>query len=201
MKDGETIDTWKKKIGLRTMKVCTQKDQYGESFSAQVNGVCIFAMGADYIPEDCILSRVTIEKTYNLIKQYRDANFNMIRVWGGGNYPGDAFYDACDEMGIIVWQDFMFACACYNLTEDFEENIKAEFVDNIRRIRSHPSLGLWCGNNEMEMFASYGGFEITPKLKSDYIKIYEYIIPSRFTNLMLIMLNTADSLALRTGKL
>lgn len=177
MKDGETIDTWEKKIGLRTMTVCTQKDEYGESFSNEVNGICIFAMGADYIPQDCILSRVTPERTYNLIKQCRDANFNMIRVWGGGNYPGDAFYDACDEMGIIVWQDFMFACACYNLTEDFEENIKAEFIDNIRRIRSHPSLGLWCGNNEMEMFASYGGFEITPKLKSDYIKIYEYIIP------------------------
>lgn len=177
IKNDVTLDTWEKRIGLRTMTVRTQKDEYGKSFSSEVNGVCIFAMGADYIPEDCILSRVTPERTYNLIKQCRDANFNMIRVWGGGNYPNDAFYDACDEMGIIVWQDFMFACANYNLTEEFEENIKAEFVDNIRRIRSHPSLGLWCGNNEMEMFSSYGEFEITPKLKSDYIKIYEYIIP------------------------
>ena len=134
-------------------------------------------MGADYIPEDNILSRVTPKRTLSLLKQCKDANFNVIRVWGGGNYPSDAFYDSCDELGLVVWQDFMFACANYNLTDEFEENIKAEFVDNIRRIRSHPSLGLWCGNNEMEMFAEYGGWGITPKLKSDYIKIYEYIIP------------------------
>lgn len=171
------LDSWERRIGLRTMTVSIEKDEYGESFAHEVNGIKIFAMGADYIPEDNILSRVTPERTYNLLKQCRDAHFNAIRVWGGGNYPYDAFWDACDELGLMVWQDFMFACAHYNLTEEFEGNIKAEFVDNIRRIRNHPSLALWCGNNEMEQFAAVGHWDLTPKLKSDYIKIYEYIIP------------------------
>jgi beta-mannosidase len=174
---GRQEDAWERRIGLRSMTMHIEKDEYGESFAYEVNGIDIFAMGADYIPEDNILSRVTPERTYNLLKQCCDAHFNSIRVWGGGNYPYDAFYDTCDELGLIVWQDFMFACANYNLTKEFEENIKAEFVDNIRRICSHPSLGLWCGNNEMEMFAANGSWDITPKLKSDYIKIYEYIIP------------------------
>lgn len=173
----EELDTWKRRIGLRTMTVSIEKDEYGESFAHKVNGVKVFAMGADYIPEDNILSRVTPKRTYNLLKQCKDAHFNAIRVWGGGNYPYDEFWDACDELGLMVWQDFMFACANYNLTEEFEENIKAEFIDNIRRIRSHPSLALWCGNNEMEMFVASDNWEVTPKLKSDYVKIYEYIIP------------------------
>jgi beta-mannosidase len=174
---GKKLDTWEKRIGLRTMSMSITKDEYGESFAHEVNGVKIFAMGADYIPEDNILSRVTRERTYDLLKQCKDAHFNSIRVWGGGNYPYDAFWDACDELGLMVWQDFMFACAHYNLTEEFEENIKSEFIDNIKRIRSHPSLALWCGNNEMEQFAAVGHWDLTPKLKSDYIKIYEYIIP------------------------
>ena len=79
---------------------------------------------------------------------------NCIRVWGGGYYPDDFFYDICDELGLLVWQDFMFACAVYNLTDAFEENITAEFVDNVRRLRHHASLALWCGNNEMEQFVA-----------------------------------------------
>lgn len=173
----QELDIWERRIGLRTMTMSTIKDEYGESFAHEVNGIKVFAMGADYIPEDNILCRVTPDRTYNLLKQCKDAHFNVIRVWGGGNYPYDAFWDACDELGLMVWQDFMFACANYNLTDEFEENIKSEFIDNIKRIRSHPSLALWCGNNEMEMFVELGGWDITPKLKSDYIKIYEYIIP------------------------
>ena len=170
-------DSWEKKIGLRTMTISREEDEFGESFAHVVNGVKIFAMGADYIPEDNILSRVTPERTYHLLKQCKDANFNCIRVWGGGNYPYDAFWDACDELGLVVWQDFMFACAVYHLTEEFEENIKAEFIDNIKRIRSHPSLGLWCGNNEMEMFTKSEEYSKSALVKSDYIKMYEYIIP------------------------
>ncbi|MBU3112927.1 beta-mannosidase [Clostridium lacusfryxellense] len=177
MQEGVKLDIWDRRIGLRTMTMNIEKDEFGESFAHEVNGIKIFAMGADYTPEDNILSRVTPDRTYNLLKQCNDAHFNVIRVWGGGNYPYDAFWDACDELGLIVWQDFMFACANYNLTEEFEENIKAEFKDNIKRIRSHPSLALWCGNNEMEMFVDVGIWDLTPKLKSDYIKIYEYIIP------------------------
>lgn len=177
LKDKKVLDTWEKRIGLRTMTMHVEEDEYGKSFAHEVNGVQIFAMGADYIPEDNILSRVTKERTYELLKQCKDANFNTIRVWGGGNYPYDGFWDACDELGLIVWEDFMFACAVYELTEEFEDNIRHEFIDNIRRIRHHASLGLWCGNNEMEMFVDAGLWGVTPALKSDYIKMYEYILP------------------------
>ena len=178
------LDTWKRRIGLRTMKVHREKDEWGEQFCHEVNGVKIFAMGADYIPEDNILPRVTPERTYHLLLQAKNANHNCIRVWGGGNYPYDAFWDACDELGLVVWQDFMFACAVYNLTEEFEENITAEFIDNIKRIRHHASLGLWCGNNEMEMFVARGGrFWLSkPGQKSDYVKMYEYILPKLVKN-------------------
>ncbi|MDO4340149.1 MAG: glycoside hydrolase family 2 protein [Eubacteriales bacterium] len=176
--EGEAVlDSWKRRIGLRTMTMCVEKDEYGESFCHMVNGVKVFAMGADYIPEDNILARVTPERTYHLLLQAKNANYNCIRVWGGGNYPDDAFWDACDELGLMVWQDFMFACAVYHLTEEFEENITAEFIDNIKRIRHHASLGLWCGNNEMEMFVEQGNWVNSPKEKSDYVKMYEYIIP------------------------
>ena len=117
------------------------------------------------------------ERTYELLKQARDAHFNCIRVWGGGNYPYDGFWDACDELGLVVWEDFMFACAIYDLTDEFEQDIIGEFIDNIKRIRHHASLGLWCGNNEMEMFVKEGMWITRPKEKSDYVKIYEYIIP------------------------
>jgi beta-mannosidase len=134
-------------------------------------------MGADYIPEDNILSRVTEKRTRKLLEQCAAANFNAVRVWGGGHYPSDAFFDICDELGLIVWLDFMFACAVYDLTDAFEANIRAELADNIKRIRHHPSLGLWCGNNEMEMFVDQGNWVSNPKQKADYIKMYEYIFP------------------------
>ncbi len=176
--NGETeLDSWKRRIGLRTLTVHREKDQWGESFCHQVNGVDIFAMGADYIPEDNLLPRVNPERTRRLLSDARAANLNTIRVWGGGYYPDDYFYDICDELGLLVWQDFMFACAVYNLTEEFEENIKAEFVDNIRRLRHHPSLALWCGNNEMEMFVSFGSWLKNKRQAADYIKMYEYILP------------------------
>lgn len=176
-KDGRLLDTWSRRIGLRTLTVNTEKDEYGERFAHEINGVRIFAMGADYIPEDNILPRVTPERTRNLLQQAKDANFNCIRVWGGGNYPSDAFWDICDEMGLLVWEDFMFACAVYHLSEEFEENITAEFVDNIKRIRHHASLALWCGNNEMESFAGSGLWVSRQQERADYIKMYEYIIP------------------------
>jgi beta-mannosidase len=177
IKDGELLDIWEKRIGLRTMTVCRKKDKYGEAFAHEVNGIKIFAMGADYIPEDNILSRCTPNRTKKLLEQCRAANYNMIRVWGGGYYPPDYFWDACDELGFIVWEDFMFACAVYDLTEEFEENIRQEFIDNIRRIRHHASLGLWCGNNEIEMVIDIGAENCTLKQKADYVKLYEYIIP------------------------
>lgn len=177
MDGSREVDRWEKRIGLRTMTVHREKDVYGESFAHEVNGVQIFAMGADYIPEDNIFGRITGERTRKLLEQCRAANFNCIRVWGGGFYPHDDFYDACDELGLVVWQDLMFACAVYELTEDFDKNIRAEIRDNVRRLRHHASLGLWCGNNEMEMFVDEGQWVNTLKQKADYIKMYEYIIP------------------------
>ncbi len=175
--DGRTLDTYQHKIGLRTLTMHIEKDQWGTSFAACVNGVDVFSMGADYIPEDAILPRVTRSRTRRLLEDAVLANHNCVRVWGGGHYPSDDFYELCDELGLMVWQDFMFACASYELTDAFEENIRAEFRDNIVRLRNHPSLALWCGNNEMEQFAAMGVWVESPKQKSEYIRMYEYIIP------------------------
>ncbi len=175
--DGKVVDSNKKHIGLRTMTIIREKDEWGESFAHSVNGLSFFAMGADYIPEDNIFSRITPERTRRLLKQCVDANFNAIRVWGGGAYPSDEFLDICDELGLVVWMDFMFACANYKLDFDFEVNISAEIRDNVRRIRHHASLGLWCGNNEMEMFAEQKQYDGTDVTKAHYIRMYEHIIP------------------------
>ena len=175
--DGRELDAWTRRIGLRTLTVRREKDEWGECFCHCVNGVDVFAMGADYIPEDNLLPRVTRERTRRLLSDARAANMNCVRVWGGGYYPSDDFYDACDELGLLVWQDFMFACAVYNLTEAFEENIRAEFTDNIRRLRHHASLALWCGNNEMEQFVAEGSWVSGKRQVADYIKMYEYILP------------------------
>jgi beta-mannosidase len=171
------IDSWERRYGLRTLTVRRRKDKWGESFAHEVNGVPVFAMGADYIPEDSIFSRITPERTRRLLEQCAAANFNTIRVWGGGYYPDDFFYDICDEIGFIVWQDCMFACAVYDLTEEFDRNIRAELADNVKRLRHHASLGLWCGNNEMEMFVDTMQWVSSLKQKADYIKMYEYIFP------------------------
>jgi beta-mannosidase len=179
LRDGTPLDIWQRRYGLRTMTMTIAPDAHGKSFAPTVNGVQIFAMGADYIPEDNLFGRVTPQRTRSLLEQCIAANYNFIRVWGGGYYPSDDFYDTCDELGLLVWQDFMFACAVYHLTPEFEENIRAEFVDNIRRLRHHASLGLWCGNNEMEQEAhdNVGNWWHDPLYKSDYIKMYEYLIP------------------------
>ena len=174
---GQLLDVWEKRIGLRTMTVHREPDAWGEGFAHRVNGVDIFAMGADYIPEDNLLTRVDRAKTERLLRDCAAAHFNTIRVWGGGCYPSDDFYDLCDQLGLIVWQDFTFACAVYELSDAFEENIRAELIDNIKRLRHHPSLGLWCGNNEMEMFVEQGKWVSSPKQKSDYVKMYQYIFP------------------------
>ena len=180
LRDGEIIDQTEKRIGLRTLTIRREKDEYGESFAQEVNGIIYFAMGADYIPEDCILSRINAARTRDLLGQAVAANHNSIRVWGGGYYPDDFFWDICDELGLVVWMDFMFACGVYGLTDpEFERNMTEEFIQNVKRIRNHASLGLWCGNNEMESFyhANILGFDKQKKFAADYIKLHEYIIP------------------------
>lgn len=174
---GTVLDVWSRRIGLRTMTVNTQQDEWGECFAHEVNGVKIFAMGADYIPEDNILSRVTAERTKKLLQDAVQAHHNCIRVWGGGYYPDDWFFDLCDELGLIVWQDFMFACASYELDGAFARNVSAEIRENVRRIRHHACLGLWCGNNEIESQTLDRAWKPSEKQKCDYIKLFEYIIP------------------------
>ncbi len=184
-----TGDTRVWRIGLRTMTVSREKDEWGEEFCHVVNGVKVFAMGADYIPEDNILARVTPERTRRLLEDCKAANFNAIRVWGGGYYPDDAFYDICDELGLMVWQDLMYACAFYDLTPDFERSIRVEAHQNVARLRHHASLALICGNNEMEMFMAgansalinHRTWEFVPTYPhhiTDYVKMFEYILPA-----------------------
>lgn len=209
---GEELDQTQKKIGLRTVTVDTspfpeeERDPHigpqvredrkeGRHFDFVVNGLRIFAMGGDYIPEDNILQRVTRDRTEILIRDAAEAHYNCIRIWGGGYYLDDFFYDLCDEYGLLLWQDFMFACASYELTEDFEENLKAEFTEVVRRLRHHASMSVWCGNNEMEaqvledhwngefneLIPGMGGIRpvhhASNKQYYDYIKLYEYILP------------------------
>lgn len=173
----EVSTTQKRRIGLRTLTMRRDKDEWGESFAMEVNGQCVFSMGADYIPEDNILSRMDRERTRALLENCRQAHFNVIRVWGGGFYPADWFYDLCDEMGLVVWQDMMFACANYRLTDDFVTSIRREITQNVRRIRHHASLGIWCGNNEMEQFALVREFEGDDITAADYLIQNEFIIP------------------------
>lgn len=184
-----TGDTRMWRIGLRTMTVSREKDEWGEEFCHVVNGMKLFAMGADYIPEDNILARVTPERTRRLLEDCKAANFNAIRVWGGGYYPDDAFYDICDELGLMVWQDLMYACAFYDLTPDFERSIRVETHQNVARLRHHASLALICGNNEMEMFMAgansalinHRTWEFVPTYPhhiTDYAKMFEYILPA-----------------------
>ncbi len=166
------------RIGLRCATVLRNKDRWGECFAAMVNGQPFFSMGADYIPEDSILSRRSRERTAALLADCRDAHFNAIRVWGGGFYPDDDFFDLCDEMGLVVWEDLMFACANYRLTESFVNSITKEIRQNVRRLRHHASLLLWCGNNEMEQFALERVYDGTDETAADYLIQNEYIIPA-----------------------
>lgn len=159
IKDRDVIDSKDISIGLRTVKLVQQPDPDGKgrSFYFEVNGRPVFAKGANYIPNDVFLIRVSPEKYEFIIKSAAEANMNMLRVWGGGIYENDIFYDLCDKYGIMVWQDFMFACAMYPGNDDFLENVRQEAIDNVKRMRNHPSIVLWCGNNEIE--AAWGEYE------------------------------------------
>lgn len=166
-------------LGLRTMTISQEKDEWGSEFAFMVNGIKIFAKGANYIPEDLVYSRITRDRMEYLLESCAKANFNLIRVWGGGYYPSDTFYEICDSLGLIVWQDLMYACNVYELTGEFEENIIEETKDNVRRIRHHASLGLWCGNNELEAaWCEWADFKRhLAQLRDDYIKQFVYILP------------------------
>ncbi len=180
---GRALDRHVRRIGLRTLTVSQEEDRWGKEFCFINNGVRVFAMGANYIPEDQLLPRCTAERTRRLLADCLAANYNFIRVWGGGVYPGDAFYDWCDEHGVIVWQDFMFACSAYLLTPAFEATVRQELRDNIIRLRNHPALGLWCGNNEIESAWEGWGIPDDPEARADYLRLFEGIIPETLRTL------------------
>ncbi len=148
--DGKMLDSKCVKIGFRDIKLVRERDKDDESFYFTVNGIPVFAKGANWLPADSFPSRITAEKYQFLLRSAADANMNMLRVWGGGLYESDLFYDLCDELGILVWQDFLFACCAYPATSEFLGNVKEEVTHQIRRLSSHACVALWCGNNENE---------------------------------------------------
>jgi len=190
-KNNGVLESREFKTGLRKLGIRQEYDRWGRSFEFEINGIPIFARGADYIIEDNLMSRYSYKRTENLIKDCAEANFNCIRVWGGGIYPDDDFFNLCDQYGIIVWQDFMFSCSIYPVDKEFIGNVEQELECNIKRIRNHPSLGLWCGNNEVEWIIdmidkqSFIGEPIRKDMlplpmkmiKKMYSRLFEDIIP------------------------
>ena len=175
--DQDIIHQQVKRIGLRSLSLKREPDHFGESFTFVVNGVEIFARGANYIPEDNLLPRTSKEKTRRLLTLAKDANHNMIRVWGGGIYPNDEFYEICDELGLLVWQDLMFACSVYDMNDvAWIETMKQEVIDNLKRIRHHASLVLICGNNENETAIEHWNVPSKELSKAFYIQHYDTIL-------------------------
>ena len=175
---GKTLDLWQKRIGLRTIALDRHEDEWGESFQFRINGLPFFAKGANWIPADNFVTRLTDDHYRQLLADAASANMNMLRVWGGGIYEQDIFYDLCDELGICIWQDFMFACATYPaFDEDFMATVKEEAVDNIQRLRHHACLALWCGNNELEQgLVSETWTQISMSLE-DYGRLFDQLLP------------------------
>ncbi len=167
----------KKKIGLRTIELNRKADKYGNNFQFILNGVEIFAKGSNMIPPDAMADRINEESYKKIVDDAVNANFNMIRIWGGGYYGADELYDLCDERGILIWQDFMFACLMYPFYEkDFLDNVLSEVKSNVNRIKHHPSLALWCGNNEIEFMFSY--MPESSEIVKWYKKFFYEILPA-----------------------
>ena len=189
------LDDFQITKGLRTVELIREKDSIGETFYFKVNSVPVYAKGANYIPQHSFQGEVTTQDYERLLGDAVDANMNMLRVWGGGIYEEDVFYKLCDEKGILVWQDFMFACAMYPGDAAFLDNVKQEAIDNVKRLRNHSSIALWCGNNEnneawhnwgwqadrtdeekAEIWASYNALfnDILPEVVSNYHSEIDY---------------------------
>ena len=173
--NGNQWDSKSYKIGLRTLTVSQERDEFGHEFCFKVNGVKFFAMGANYIPEDAIYSFITKEKIDYLLRAAIKSNFNTLRVWGGGYYPSDTFYELCDEYGIVIWQDLMFANNIYELSESFRNNVNAEVEDNVKRLRYHACLGLICGNSrgELNWVENDEVRAHSDALRADYVRMFE----------------------------
>jgi beta-mannosidase len=177
---GRAVDQADRRIGLRALELRRVADQYGKSFEFVVNGVPVFARGANWIPADSFPSRITRERYARLLGSARDVHMNMLRVWGGGIYESDDFYDLADEMGLLVWQDFHFSCSLYPADGKFLANVAVEAEQAVRRLRNHPSVALWNGNNEMEAgWFQWGWKERLPGwLWNDYQAIFHDLLPN-----------------------
>jgi beta-mannosidase len=176
--NGAPVDQKRTRTGIRTLELRQTPDESGKSFAFFINNVPVFAKGANWIPADSFPTRITKAKYRELVGSARDANMNMLRVWGGGIYESDDFYDACDEMGILLWQEFMFACSMYPATPEFLDNVRHEAIDNVTRLRNHPSIVVWCGNNEIETGWLHWGWKekLPASLWDDYRKIFHGVL-------------------------
>lgn len=184
VQDGIACDEVVVNHGVRNVSLIAEEDEHGQSFYFNVNGVPVYMKGANYIPQHSLQNRVTEAHYENLLQDAVDANMNMLRVWGGGIYENDMFYDLCDKKGILVWQDFMYACAMYPGDEAFLENAKQEAEDQLLRLRNHPSIVLWCGNNENSEGWHRWGWQDgktkaqKDKIWGDYLKLFDSILPA-----------------------
>ncbi|MDQ0170148.1 beta-mannosidase [Paenibacillus tundrae] len=177
------------KTGIRSIRLVRDKDEVGASFYFELNGVAFFAKGANHIPNDSFITEITAERYRHEIVSAAESNMNMLRVWGGGIYEEDIFYDLCDEYGLLVWQDFMFACSMYPGDEAFLNSVRHEAIDNVKRLRNHPSIALWCGNNEIDSawahFNENGGWgwkkdfntEQRESIWADYKAVFHDLLP------------------------
>lgn len=186
LSENEVVKTTRsQKFGIREIELINEKDSAGQSFYFKLNGIPVFCKGANYIPQDVFLPGITEDENLELLNDVKESNMNMIRVWGGGVYETDNFYDICDSLGIMIWQDFMFACTIYPGTDTFLENVKIEFVQQIVRLRNHPSIVLWCGNNEIKNGWFDWGWqkqfkyskEDSAEIWNNYLNLFENILP------------------------
>nr|WP_321452544.1 glycoside hydrolase family 2 protein [uncultured Carboxylicivirga sp.] len=189
--NGQLLDSKTQKIGLRTIEVINKPDSLGVSFYFKVNGIPTFMRGVNYIPNDCFLGRMTDSIYQNNFDDLLASNMNMLRFWGGGVYEDDRFFELADEKGILLWQDFMFACTMYPSDDAFLDNVAKEANYNIKRLRNHPSLAIWCGNNEVKVGwhnwgwqDKYGYTEEDQKeLLEGYDKLFNQLLPNKLKEL------------------
>jgi beta-mannosidase len=177
LRDGHGDDQRTVRVGLRSLQLRREVDKWGRSFEFVINGIPVYAKGANVIPSDSFPNRVTREKLRAMLQSAKDANMNMVRLWGGGYYEPDDFYDLCDELGILIWHDFMFGGEWQPGTYDFRQSVEQEARDQLTRLRNHPSIVLWCGNNEIESgFHSKDRDKLDPpalmRLWQDYLVLF-----------------------------
>jgi len=179
--DSHRLDTKTVRTGLRSVVLRQKPDEWGRSFEFIVNGIPIFIKGSDVIPFDSFPERVTEARYRQILQSAKDANMNMLRLWGGGYYESDKFYEICDELGLMVWNDFMFASSWYPGSIEYKQNIEHEAEYQVNRLRNHPSIALWSGNNEVEsvLNAFLGGqsAEGRSQIWKNYLTIFSGVLP------------------------